>query len=198
LIKKIKGIKIFIYGKTGTGKTTLVNEIIKNNKNYTFEKIDFTNIVSSKMGQTQINLMSLANNLNSLNKKIIIFLDELDSLVTNRANINELGEHLRIVGTFIKFMDELNDNIVFIAATNLKDRIDEAIIRRFNMILESKTITLDQMDNLLKKETDFNITTNEINILKANIIDNNFTFADTSNYISKYNLDKMLNLIKYD
>ncbi|WP_161565548.1 ATP-binding protein [Mycoplasma sp. ATU-Cv-703] len=196
-IKEFKGLKIIVYGKTGTGKTSLVKKIIELNRNCKYRDIDFTNLVSPKMGQTQINLMSLAYELNSFKEKTIVFLDELDSIVTSRDSTNDMGEHFRIVGTFIKFLDSLNSNVIFIAATNVQKNVDEAILRRFNIAVQSRTIGLDQVIKILAKELDFTITTQELNLLKTNLADDCFTFSDITSFMSKYRLDLITSSTKY-
>jgi len=197
LINKIGGVKILFYGPTGTGKTTIVNEIIQINSNIKYKIINFTNLVSSKMGQTQINLINLAEELNQEKEKMIIFLDELDSIVTSRQN-SDLGEHSRIIATFIKFLDILSNQIIFISATNLINNIDDAILRRFTIKFDTKLFDLEKFLYFLKQDK-FLISKQRENFLKNHLVENDkFSFSDMKIYIDTYNLDKELNLLKND
>ena len=141
-IKDINGLRVLFYGDTGTGKTTLVKKIADFSKKYKFENLYLEELVSSRMGQTQLNLINLVNDLNQKyeNQKAIIFIDEFDSIITSRDSSNEVGEHHRIVATFIKFLDLLSENIVLFCSTNSIARIDKALIRRFNLKIEGKKI----------------------------------------------------------
>lgn len=153
LLKQIGGAKILLYGETGTGKTTIVNKIIQDNPSISFKNdLDFTNLISYKMGQTQINLLKLSKEINEIEDSTIIFIDEFDSIITNRSNKSDLGEHARIVGTFLKFLDEIPNNIILIAATNYKDTIDSAVLRRFNMLFETRMMLFPEFISFLSQE----------------------------------------------
>ena len=138
IISRMGGLKIMLHGKTGTGKTYLVKRIQERNKNISFEFLSLEQIISSKMGQTQINLLSLAEKINMKKDKInIVFIDEIDSVVGSRIT-EDVGERKKIASTFIKFIDILNDDIIIIAATNHIDYIDDSIQRRFNIHITGK------------------------------------------------------------
>ncbi|WP_339030723.1 ATP-binding protein [Spiroplasma endosymbiont of Cantharis nigra] len=173
LIEKIGGLKILFYGKTGTGKTSLVEEIAYLNKHLLFEKITLESILSSKLGQTQLNLISLVTNLNLKykNKKVILFFDELDSVISNRQNKNDVAEHDRIVASFIKFFDELDINYIIFAATNMMESIDIAIQRRFNIHVEGKLFSVETFAKLYNDE-------NENNELSLRLLNSTFILND--------------------
>lgn len=199
LIKNTKGIKILLYGETGTGKTTLVNKLINVNPAYNKKDIDWELIIDPKMGQTQINLLKLSKEVQDISTKTIIFLDEIDSFATNRTTSNDLGEYSRIVGSFIKFMDNLPENIIFIAATNLVDKLDQAILRRFNIKLESKYLSFEKVIEIFNIESmEFVISKQEENLLKSLLIDNKFTFSELESFLFNFQIDYSRNRIKHN
>ncbi len=190
LLKKIKGLKVLFFGETGTGKTSLVNFLKRINENIFFKEINMEEIVSSKLGQTQINILKLARDLNNDFKdhKAIIFLDELDSIVSSRNNHNDIGEHSRIVSTFIKFLDSLNNNIILFSATNILEKIDSAIIRRFNLKVEGKNFNYKKFIEFYNSE----IEIPELTLPTRKIINS----LDKNNSKVEFNLSELDSFIK--
>lgn len=189
VLEKIGGLKVLIHGKTGTGKTTFAKIIGERNHNYLFEFIDLETIVSSKMGQTQINILRFADEINekSLKSKIILFFDELDSVVGNRAS-EDLGERKKIASTFIKMIDKLNKNVVVFAATNFVDGIDEAILRRFNFQIKSKPISMEQFIEFFDKETNSTLSRKKTFLIES--VNKELTISDLNNFVNHFNVEK--------
>ena len=61
--------------------------------------------------------------------------DELDALVLSRTSGNDLREMARVTSTFLRELDALSDQIVVIATTNLFEKFDKALVRRFDAII---------------------------------------------------------------
>ena len=180
LREKVKSFNILLHGPTGTGKSSFVQTLKEFNKNIMFVTTPLESLLSSKYGQTQINLLTYANKLNkeSANKNTVLFIDEIDSLVSSRTTNNDVGEHARIVSTFIKFLDALNDNITVIAATNIPLKIDKAIIRRFNIKIASKTMKQKEFISMLKDNSDFHISSHSLNLFEKVCNHPSFTISD--------------------
>lgn len=201
ILNRISGAKILIYGETGTGKTSLVEVIRDNNPKIKFEKLNLENLVSPKLGQTQINILTYVNNLNSNYKdeKIILFIDELDSFIHNRTFAkSDVTEHSRIIATFLKFLDMLQPNIILIAATNIIELIDEAVLRRFNVKVEGKNIKFENIIEEANKtflyEEDV-IKLHTVNKIKPFIINDSFKLSTLSEYKNQYIIEKSINNI---
>eukprot|EP01083_Nonionella_stella_P032551 89112_1 len=68
----------------------------------------------------------------------IIFIDEIDSLLTARGGNNEAESSRRIKTEFLVQFDgvhsakDLKASILVVGATNLPDQLDEAVLRRFS------------------------------------------------------------------
>lgn len=200
LMKELEGIRILFYGETGTGKTTLINEIANSNSKLKFEECRVEKLISSKMGQTQLNLMTLAEELNQkyAKDKAILFMDEIDSLVSSRTKgANDIGEHARVISTFIKFLDYLNENIMFFAATNIQETIDDAIMRRFNIKLQGKTFTIEEFIDY--SNTEINTDSNDVDLSKrllTDVIKQNlklkFKISDVNDFIKNTKIEKSM------
>lgn len=130
-INKSNGIHRFLFhGQPGTGKTEACRHIARLSQRDLII-VNCEEIVDSHLGQTPKNIVELFNEINKLMfENVIILFDEIDSLVLDRLNSNDLREMGRATSTFIKQLDLLSDDIVLIATTNLKESIDQALLRR--------------------------------------------------------------------
>ena len=62
-------------------------------------------------------------------------MDEFDSLGKIRDYSQDHGEMKRVVNTILQLFDYLPQSSIVIAATNQKDMLDEALLRRFDNII---------------------------------------------------------------
>lgn len=141
------GINKFLFaGAPGTGKTETAKQIARILERELFV-VDFDSIIDSKLGQTSKNISSLFKEINEFTQpqKAIILFDEIDALAIDRINSNDLREMGRATSSVLKGMDELNDNIVLIATTNLLESFDRALLRRFDSIIDFNRYTRDDL-----------------------------------------------------
>ncbi|ADE19491.1 ATP-binding protein [Mycoplasma crocodyli] len=124
--------KFLFYGEPGTGKTETVRQIAKLLERSLYI-VKTENLIDSKLGQTPKNIEILFNEINEIrySKKAIILFDELDSLALDRINSNDIREMGRATSSFLKGLDNLNENIILFSTTNLYDKFDKALLRRF-------------------------------------------------------------------
>ncbi|MCI8551300.1 MAG: AAA family ATPase [Lachnospiraceae bacterium] len=124
--------KFLFYGKPGTGKTESAYQIARILERDILS-VDFEQLIDSRLGETAKNVARLFDEINHLQYgKVIIVFDEIDSLVLDRVNSNDLREMGRVTSVFLRELEVLNENIVLIATTNLFEKFDKAIIRRFD------------------------------------------------------------------
>lgn len=131
------GVNKFLFeGAPGTGKTETVKHIARILNRELF-MVKFDSIIDSKLGQTSKNLTNAFKEINSLvhPERAIILFDEIDALAIDRINNNDLREMGRATSTLLKELDNLKDNIVVIATTNLFNSFDKALTRRFDSII---------------------------------------------------------------
>lgn len=124
--------KFLFYGAPGTGKTESAYQIARI-LGRDILRVDFEQLIDSRLGETAKNVSILFDEINHLAfGKTIVLMDEIDALVLDRVNANDLREMGRVTSTFIKELDRLNENVVIIATTNLFSNFDKAIVRRFD------------------------------------------------------------------
>jgi SpoVK/Ycf46/Vps4 family AAA+-type ATPase len=68
--------------------------------------------------------------------RAIFFFDEFDSIGVSRDVMGEVGEMRRILNAFLLFVERLSSNSLIIAATNHGERLDKALYRRFDDLIE--------------------------------------------------------------
>lgn len=125
--------KLLLHGPSGCGKT-LASYVIAGELEKMMVVIDLGAIVSSKLGETSKNLSKIFKK--AALEDCIIFLDEFDSLGKIRDYSQDHGEMKRVVNTILQLFDYLPQSSIVIAATNQKDMLDEALLRRFDNIIE--------------------------------------------------------------
>lgn len=131
------GVNKFLFeGAPGTGKTETAKQIARILERELFI-VEFNAIVDSKLGQTSKNISALFQEMQTLlnPQKIIILFDEIDAIAIDRINSNDLREMGRATSAILKGLDELDENLILIATTNLFSAFDKALIRRFDAII---------------------------------------------------------------
>lgn len=137
------GVNKFLFeGPPGTGKTESVKQIARILERELFI-VDFDTVIDSKLGQTSKNISALFEEISAVTNpnKVIILFDEIDAIAIDRINSNDLREMGRATSSVLKGLDNLNDNIVLIATTNLYKAFDKALARRFDAIIDFSTYT---------------------------------------------------------
>lgn len=124
--------KLLLHGPSGCGKT-LASYVIAGELNKMMVVINLGIIVSSKLGETSKNLSRIFKK--AATEDCIIFLDEFDSLGKIRDYSQDHGEMKRVVNTILQLFDYLPQSNIVIAATNQKDMLDDALLRRFDNII---------------------------------------------------------------
>ena len=103
--------------------------------------VDFDNLIDSKLGQTNKNISKLFSEINNMPhpNHVIVLFDEIDVIALDRINSNDVREMGRVTSTILKELDrltDLNEEIIIIATTNLFEKFDKALVRRFDAIID--------------------------------------------------------------
>ncbi len=134
------GINKFLFeGLPGSGKTEAAKHIARL-LDRTLFCVDFDNLIDSKLGQTNKNIVSVFNEINILpnSNRVVVLFDEIDVIALDRINSNDVREMGRVTSTILRELDrltDLNKEIVIIATTNLFSNFDKALIRRFDAVI---------------------------------------------------------------
>jgi AAA+ superfamily predicted ATPase len=138
--------KILFHGPSGCGKT-LASYVLAGELNKIIYVINLGAIVSSRLGETSKNLAKVFRKAASEN--CVIFLDEFDSLGKVRDYSQDHGEMKRVVNTILQLFDFMPQECILVAATNQKDMLDEALLRRFDVNIEFGLPTAAQIQDLI-------------------------------------------------
>ena len=122
-----RGVNALFAGPSGTGKTMAAG-ILANELGLELYKIDLSQVVSKFIGETEKNLDSIFTGAE--NSNIILFFDEADALFGKRSEVRD--SHDRYANIEISYLLQKMEDYegVAILATNLRQNLDEAFIRR--------------------------------------------------------------------
>lgn len=152
-----------LYGESGTGKTTF-GKYIAYKLGLPFAYLNFAQCISSYLGSTSKNIEKVFDYV--AKQKCVLMLDEIDAIGIKRGK-EDVGEMSRIVISLMQAFDLLENDIIVIGATNRKDMIDDALIRRFSTIHQVNTLNKDEtIELILKFLNDLNLKYDNTNILK--------------------------------
>lgn len=149
-----------LYGESGTGKTTF-GKYVAYKLGLPFTYLNFSQCISSYLGSTSKNIEKVFDYV--AKQKCVLMLDEIDAIGIRRGK-EDLGEMSRIVIGLMQAFDLLENDIIVIGATNRKDMIDDALIRRFSIKHEVNTLSNNDAYRLI---------TNYLNDLKIEYDDDN-------------------------
>jgi transitional endoplasmic reticulum ATPase len=119
---------VLIPGPPGTGKTLLAKAVANESDAY-FTSINGPEIMSKYYGESEQHLRDVFKETEN-NSPAIIFIDELDSIATKRAEVTGEVER-RVVAQLLSLTDGLKSrkNVIVIGATNRPEAIDNALRR---------------------------------------------------------------------
>ena len=157
-IKSIGGI--LLHGPPGNSKTKLILACASS-YNFPIITLSSADIYSPYVGDAEYEIRKIFQ-LARQGSPCILFIDEIDTFISNRNNANESSNSVesRILSTLLNEMDGIGNNqntnqkenhIIVMACTNRIDAIDNALLRkgRFDHILEIKLPNLYEINNIL-------------------------------------------------
>jgi hypothetical protein len=126
------GLKALFSGDSGTGKT-LAAEVVAKELGLPLLKVDLARVVSKWVGETEKNLETAFREAEESHS--ILFFDEADALFGKRGEVSHgTDRYANLEVSYLLQRLEDHPGLV-ILATNLREQIDEAFIRRFHIML---------------------------------------------------------------
>ena len=127
------GVSCLFAGPPGTGKT-MAAQIMSTMLELPLYRVDLSQVVDKYIGETEKKLEAIFNLAEKSNT--ILFFDEADSIFGKRSEVNDAKDKYANteVSYILQRIDEY-DGIV-ILATNFRNNIDEAFMRRIRYVVE--------------------------------------------------------------
>ena len=194
---------VLLSGPPGTGKTLLASALarkISQNERCKFLSFASTDFLRGIVGESEAAIKK-AFELPRCYPEVtfVVFIDEIEAICMERGSASSFADHSR--GVLTVLLNEINGfkgtpkNLILIGATNHKQSIDPALLRRFNRILtipipkDASTRNqlvlhyLEKNSMFCSKETIDLFVTRITNLSPSAII----TILDTAKYNAKQN-----------
>ncbi len=128
----VAGVKALFTGDSGTGKT-LAAEVVARELGLPLLKVDLARVVSKWIGETEKNLdLAFAEAHDS---HAVLFFDEAEALFGARGDVRHATDRYANLEVS-HLLQRLEDHGgIVILATNLRDKIDPAFMRRFHAVI---------------------------------------------------------------
>ena len=129
-LKRAKTGRIMLHGMPGTGKTALVHYLGQQLGCEVLQKRG-SDLLQKYVGESEQQIAAAFAEARS--RKAILFLDEVDSLLTDRRSHSQSWETSQ-VNELLQQIEQFDG--ILITATNQLDRLDTAVARRFDYQIE--------------------------------------------------------------
>lgn len=131
--RRIKpGYRVLFHGKAGTGKTTTAS-LLGQKFQIPVYRIDLSQVVSKYIGETEKHIEMVFTR--AQRKNWILFFDEADALFGKRTNVQSSNDKFanQEVSYLLQRIEDFQG--LLILASNYKNNIDDAFLRRFHNII---------------------------------------------------------------
>ena len=189
---------ILLFGPPNTGKTTLayrlLSKVKESNNNANLYYLNFSQVMSAEYGETSKNIAKAFDYLsqNTADDEFkILLIDEIDQFCMSRSRANEHDASRRAMSALMLELDKIHPcshpRLVVIAATNVQDKIDNAIVRRFCLKLNvNEKLQREDFEEYTSKligcvtslASSVSLSVNQVNSLYQAYIESNITIPD--------------------
>lgn len=147
--RKIKpGYRVLFYGKPGTGKT-LTASLLGKKFDIPVYRIDLSLVISKYIGETEKHIELVFSRAER--KRWVLFFDEADALFHKRVGVNTSND--RAANQEVSYLLQRIEDFegLLILASNFKNNIDDAFLRRFHNIVHFPMPGVTERHKLWKK-----------------------------------------------
>lgn len=125
--------RVLLTGPPGCGKTMTAYALASSTgKKLAYIRLD--GLVSRYMGQTGANIRRAFKSVSGTD--VLLFIDEFDAVAKTRRDDDDMGESKRMIASLLQNLDTLDNGVLMVAATNMPEIIDPAVVRRFDIRLD--------------------------------------------------------------
>jgi transitional endoplasmic reticulum ATPase len=126
------GNGILLDGEPGNGKTFIIQALARE-LDLPLKVVTPGDVTSQWIGRGTERVKAVFDEVRAFARTqgpCVLFFDEIESIAARRGASNQSEEHGKLIGTFLTEMVSLRgQGILLVAATNLKDQIDEGVLR---------------------------------------------------------------------
>ncbi|MFC4260970.1 ATP-binding protein [Marinobacter lacisalsi] len=133
LFSQPPGLSALFVGPSGTGKT-LAASVVARTLGLELYRVDLATVVSKYIGETEKNLQNIFHH--AAQAEVVLFFDEADALFGKRSEVKDAHDRYANIETSY-LLQQIEDHAgLCILASNLAQNIDEAFMRRIQVVVE--------------------------------------------------------------
>lgn len=125
--------RLLFTGPPGCGKTFTASALA-NELGVPLFVVRLDSLINRYLGESLTKLRLIFDAINR--SKAVYLFDEFDSIGFTRDFANDVGEMRRVLNGFLTHIEKLKSESLIIAATNFSERLDKALFRRFDDLVE--------------------------------------------------------------
>ena len=133
-LKNVSGLNVLFNGPPNTLKD-ITAILIGKEAGWPVYRVDLSTVISDYIGETEKNLAMVFEN--SGTAECILFFDDAGELFSKRTVVKNSHDKYAAVESFLNRIDQFNG--ISIVAANMKNNIDDAFIRRFQVVVNIGT-----------------------------------------------------------
>jgi SpoVK/Ycf46/Vps4 family AAA+-type ATPase len=150
---KARGVNILVYGTPGTGKTEMIRTIAGDIGHQLYE-VNTSDGDNDAIMYGRVESYQLCQEVLKRKDSTLILFDEIEDVFIRDGNMERFGIRTSTdarKGWFNQLLE--NNTVPAVWVSNVISHIDEAIIRRFDLVIELKTPPREVRINIIRKYT---------------------------------------------
>lgn len=139
--------RLLLVGPPGCGKS-MTASALAGECHLPLMLVELHSLITKYMGETAVKLHLV---FQAMEKTPGVYLfDEFDAIGAVRTAGNDVGEVRRILNSFLQFLEHTKSDSIVVAATNLMSLLDEALFRRFDVVLHYQLPSSTAIQSLIE------------------------------------------------